>query len=434
MKNLLDKARSFITRNPQSPPNHVAPPAGHSVSAGSAFGRTSRNTSFQGCLPPRTDGASRAAPSTRPRLNPVVTAEMMTFMQVGNAVMSTVKELLPLGPGNQIFANADPTHPGRAFMGEQISSRIAVAISPRFGENKENLLSEYAEKHPLVKELSPFVYESTDPNLAKLVVAAGTGGCNTFAGLTAVLMAQALHAKGKSFEVLVVQQHPDDDTAETGLNATHTFALVRPFNDHYNEQAIVLDSWVQNSASRPVAHTVYGGKMNIKWDAPIVKIVSAADGQAPKAQFWEGSSRGRVDVDFSALPQEADYRAVQGLISREAVESFIENHPKRKEFFGQWSSFAAEIANLYANSGATIANNPEKLRRLETYQAEHDAVPQAPTLYRTYSGSQTVDAGTITFPGAAGIPVSRQVQAAADQNALTTASVREGHTHIPPST
>jgi hypothetical protein len=386
--------------------------------------RTSLKAQLQSCLASRRGAPTKQATAARPA-GPVVTAQMMTFMKTGNAVMATVKALLPLGPVNQIFSNVDPNSPGRARLAAATLGEANAVLLPQLAKSHHKVMAQYVASHPLLKAVNPSVAELEDPQLLKLAVASGTGVCNVYACLTALLTAQALYKQGKPFEILVVTVEGPKG-ADPGLNAPHAFTVVRPVGDDRNAQAVVLDSWVQNSVSRPLMHTSYGNSKHIHFSKPELKIVNLQDGTAPQTQFFDRYGQPHANLDFATLPTQDDYRAVQGAMSRQHIESFIESSPQREELSAQWQADVAQVQNLYADGGAMIATAPRDAFGLSVFQAANNAAPDAPTLYRTPCASQTLDVNlsTSTFPGAAGIPVAPNVQETANQYARTTAPQR----------
>jgi hypothetical protein len=451
----LRSTKSGFTREAAAPPTSQTP-AATVMNADSELKATYSRTTllrnrvslsgcWPGCLPPR---RTRAAPPVRhaplspvlgpvlsPVLSPVVTAPMMTFIDVGNAVMAKVKTLLPLGPSNQLFSNLDPEFLGRAHLaGTLISSAFSTVFPPFWGVS-DGVLGAYTDTHPLVSHTEFDVPGTHDPNLLKLAVAGGTGGCDSYASLTALLAAQALHAQGASFEILVVGMgdETDDSYTQKGLNAPHMVAVVRPIGDHHNAQAVVLDSWVQNSAAKPLAHTLYGENNSIQWESARIKIKSERRGRGAQMQLKDPLSGGYFNVNFLNQPQEVDYRAVQGTLSLASLNSHIENSSQQEAFSAEWAQHAAEIQSLYADGGSTLAHAEAHQLKRQTFQTEHNAAPGAPTVYRTPSASRISEVRTSTFPGHAGQPVARHLQAAADQHLMTVAAQRPSTTmeHTP---
>jgi hypothetical protein len=436
-----------IGRRSNTPPN-TTPTSGAAAPAGAPVVEADPSSCLpkirlRSCFPARAARSTNAAASGRasaPRASlPAAQRVSRTtahYMNVGNDAMRTVKEILSLGPTNQLFANA-ATGGTPQIHSQLLYSAQKLAQAPDTArENAHtsfNIFTQYAAQHLVAGQIvasSPSFY---DPQLSTLAAAAGTGICNNYATMTAILTAQALHQQGQPFEVLVCALWGDVDTA-TGENAPHAVALVRAPGESGNAQTVALDSWVQNSAARPLADTNYPRDRAWGTDEYDIKIVMNAPGSTPEVHVRNPKTGEHQPIAFNELPTESVYRAVQGSMSAADFESFVGQNPTASAMSAlqDWAKNTATQQAIFGDQGRKISRHAEALRYYHMYQQEGNATLDAPTLYKSPSGSLAVEVPSITFPGAVGLPVERQVQDAADQNALTLEPVRATQKPEPP--
>jgi hypothetical protein len=349
-------------------------------------------------------------------------------MNAGNHAMCIVKELLNLGPFNQLFANAAAG--GKPQMQAQLlysASQLAQASAQtrEHAHTSFSTLTQYAAQHPVAGQTVAFSPSFYDPQVSTLAAAAGTGVCGHYATMTAILTAQALHRQGLPFEVLVCALSGQIDQ-DTGENAPHSVAFVRAPGDSNNAHAVALDSWVQNSAARPLSDTNYPKERAWGFDEYELRIVMREPGSTPEVHVRNPRAGNHQPIPFGDLPTENVYRAVQGSMSAADFESFVAKNPTASDLSAlqKWTTDTVTQQTIFGDQGGAISRHAETLRYYNLYQQERNADADAPTLYKSHSGSLTVEADEITFAGAVGLPVALHVQNAADQNALTLEPTR----------
>jgi hypothetical protein len=350
----------------------------------------------------------------------------MTYLEVGRQVMEMVKhEFMPMGPTNQLFANAASLGaPAKAA--ELVGEAESFVFDNQAGAAPDsgNIFAMYAAQHPVVSQISPAVLSPLDPQMTPLHVAAGTGACNEYAAVTAVLTAQALAKLNQPFDIKVVQL-PVEMDPQTGVNAPHVFTTVQPPRAKGGTDAVALDAWTQASAPRLLEHTNYPAHRPVNFSqAPGMRIVKTHANATPRVFVVDAQAMKMKELPFSAVPTEADYRKAHGTLTTQDFEAFVRAQPESSQVLAQWHEITDDIEATFAQGGAHIANSPEKMMGADMYQQESNADEQAPTVYKTPSQRRTATTQPVQFASAASVPVQPNVQAAAQQTALTVQGQR----------
>jgi hypothetical protein len=380
-----------------------------------------------------------------------VSAQVITYLQAGQAALTKVKNLLDLGPANQLFAVA--ASQGEPLLAKELSNEACnQAMARRFEARFEGLglfqkpsvdvTSLFVAQHPSVKQVKPVAEApDTDPQLLKLAVAARTGLCTEYAALTAVLLAQEPGLKNQPFEILVCGcakvsaqvlrlNWDKNGVGARGVGSPHVVTLLRQpgTSDADHANTVVLDAWTQQSAARLLTDTNYPADRPFEARGPFMRIIKYSADATPQISVRSDQSGVMHSVAFEQLPSLNDYRSVHGALMPQDLDDFIQQHHSEvalQPSMREWSRISADVSQEFFGPVDAIAQNTELLQERELHHKVDNAAADAAALYKSPSGSQLFEPVAITFPSSAATLLSPVAQAHAERNALTLAIRRD---------
>jgi hypothetical protein len=290
----LPPSTSGLRSRPASPAADATPPAG--AQEPTAAEAATRRSAAIGALQraPALAGASSSAarrpgnPSTSP----------LALAAAGNKAMQQTREIMHLGPGNQVFAIANHGSTPCAMTG--LSRRLLIAFyasvpvdhpSQRTFDHKlfelfvrwqnqrldERAALFSAEDRAEARQFSPQSLRPLEgmcggvqPTLLRMSAMFGTGNCDEFATMTACLAAHEMAAQGidghTATFMLSPSEHPQN---ERGYVMTHVVAGI--YNKAQRREGVdaplghglmVLDAWQEQARAAPAACTRYHDRLH----------------------------------------------------------------------------------------------------------------------------------------------------------------------------
>jgi hypothetical protein len=368
-----------------------------------------------------------------------VSSQVMTYLQAGQTTLAKVKELLDLGPANQLYAMA--ASQGEALLIRDLSVQAREqAIQKqmeRLGliqEISTDMATVFLASHPLTHQVERVSHSvDIDPQLLKMPVAARTGLCMEYAALTALLLMQEAELAHQPFEILVCSlADPSVDALLSGdkrIGKPHCATLLRPpgtaDTDHAN--TVVLDGWQQEAPARLLSDTDYPKDRPFRTDMPFVHIIKNKAEDWPRVSVQSDHTLHRHDVALEELATFDDYRAVHGSLQLQDFKEFIKQNrhqPTLQASANEWECIAAGVSQSFFQPAEEIAQSTQLLELYELYQQVNNAAENAPSLYRSRSGNRLFEPTAVTFPSPAATRLSPAAHANAQQHVLRVATTR----------